>query len=106
MELNLKEKIIFAKFKDRPIEDFKKFREQQSEKLGFPISDNLIRELKKYQRNKFSKIQHDSCNPYFCHMSPKCRKNDNIEAVEFNRERKTLERLEKNQKTYVWSRTE
>lgn len=94
MELNLKEKIIFAKFKDKPIDDFKIFREKMSEKFGFPLSDNLIRELRIYQKKKSQSQPFREYVKYFANRSPHYFR-ENIKRCTRRRQAiKDLERLE------------
>ena len=105
MELNLKEKIIFAKFKDRRIENFEKFREQQSKKLGFPLSDNLIKQLRIYQNKKFRKIQVDIPKHSINTNQVKFKRRTRDYQRERYQAESELERLQRISRTYTLTRS-
>lgn len=91
-----KERLIYEKYKDRPIDDFKRFKQQIKDKHGFEPSDELIRKLKIYQRKKSETQPYREFNKWFGEKTP----NNRRKTIERNNRRnegeRTLERLEKN----------
>ncbi len=91
-----KEKLIYEKYKDRPIDDYKRFKQQVKDKHGFEPSDGLIRELKIYQRKKSDSQPRREFNKFFHENTPHLRHKLKRLSNARQTHNRNLERLEEN----------
>ena len=96
MDKNIfKERLIYEKYKDRPIDDFKRFKQQIKDKHGFEPSDELIRKLKIYQRKKSEMQPYRQFNKFFHENTPHNRIKQNGLKSERKTAKRNLERIER-----------